>query len=548
MTPRLTLNRVRYDIDFNLMDQENHYRNATREVLEAIGIPTAASRRRRPGHLAAGRLRLRPVGRWRQSGARRLRPLRSAQHRRSCRRHYLPGTPTVECPRDAGEHRHRRGPAGHLSLWHRSGSATAHRCRDSLPRDSAGQWLDPNIRDPKTHQAHIGYAHTLAANTVVSVDYTHVEGRNEMRQINLNPIVNGRRVLADDFVRVFGVANVLSNVNVRADQQVPIRRADDALSAAVPAGHAAGALHARRRVFAWGSTGNRSGAGLAQDQFDLRGRRVGAERTRRAAPRRGHRRIRPPVRHPALAGFPGRECRPHNLTAGSDLNADGTNNDRWIDPATGKQVSLNTARGDPTSLLDLRTTKFIDLGGERTVGVFVEVFNVFNTVNFGGYKQRRNGRSSPSSRPVHPRHRLPASGPARRPVPALKAEDHRGADGSASIETNRLAVTPRYGNQIRIPVFHRLKNGFGGAPEIVVRRVVMGRHEYARVVGAHILHGVLRLQGIEIGIGHGHNRQIDASHTLDRRTLESVMSPALSRNSILNRYERNHIGNRAFPS
>lgn len=37
-----------------------------------------------------------------------------------------------------------------------------------------------------------------------------------MRQINLNPIVNGRRVLADDFVRVFGVANVLSNVNVRA--------------------------------------------------------------------------------------------------------------------------------------------------------------------------------------------------------------------------------------------------------------------------------------------------------------------------------------------
>ena len=40
MTPRLTLNLgVRYDIDFNLMDQENHYRNATREVLEAIGIP-----------------------------------------------------------------------------------------------------------------------------------------------------------------------------------------------------------------------------------------------------------------------------------------------------------------------------------------------------------------------------------------------------------------------------------------------------------------------------------------------------------------------------
>ena len=77
---------------------------------------------------------------------------------------------------------------------------------NSLPRNSAGQWLDPNIKDPRTHQLHIGYAHSLAANTVLSVDYTHVEGRNEMRQINLNPIVNGTRVLAPDFLRVFGVA------------------------------------------------------------------------------------------------------------------------------------------------------------------------------------------------------------------------------------------------------------------------------------------------------------------------------------------------------
>ena len=103
---------------------------------------------------------------------------------------------------------------------------------------------------------------------MVSVDYTHVEGRNEMRQINLNPIVNGRRVLADDFVRVFGVANVLSNVNVRARINRSRYDALTTLSAAVPAGHAAGALHARRRVFVEGSTGNRSGAGLAQDQFD----------------------------------------------------------------------------------------------------------------------------------------------------------------------------------------------------------------------------------------------------------------------------------------
>ena len=79
-------------------------------------------------------------------------------------------------------------------------------------------------------------------------------------------------------------------------------------------------------------------------------------------------------------------ARPYNLTAGSDLNADGTNNDRYIDPSTGQQVSYNAGRGDPTYLMDLRTTKFFDLGGggNRKVGVFIEAFNLLNAANFGG--------------------------------------------------------------------------------------------------------------------------------------------------------------------
>jgi hypothetical protein len=79
-------------------------------------------------------------------------------------------------------------------------------------------------------------------------------------------------------------------------------------------------------------------------------------------------------------------ARPYQLTAGADLNADGTNNDRYIDPATGQQVSYNAGRGDPTYLFDLRTTKFFNLGAgdSRRVGVFVEAFNLFNTANFGG--------------------------------------------------------------------------------------------------------------------------------------------------------------------
>jgi hypothetical protein len=81
--------------------------------------------------------------------------------------------------------------------------------------------------------------------------------------------------------------------------------------------------------------------------------------------------------------FQAASARPYNLTAGVDLNADGTNNDRYIDPATGKQVSLNSGRGDSTIVMDLRGTKYLPFGGERKLGIFVEAFNLFNRANFG---------------------------------------------------------------------------------------------------------------------------------------------------------------------
>ena len=91
--------------------------------------------------------------------------------------------------------------------------------------------------------------------------------------------------------------------------------------------------------------------------------------------------------------FQAATARPYNLTAGVDLNADGNNNDRMIDPATGKQVSINTGRGDNTVVMDLRSTKFFNLTGERKLGLFVELFNLFNAANFGG-SYTGNSRSS----------------------------------------------------------------------------------------------------------------------------------------------------------
>jgi hypothetical protein len=75
-------------------------------------------------------------------------------------------------------------------------------------------------------------------------------------------------------------------------------------------------------------------------------------------------------------------ARPYNLIAGSDLNRDGLNNDRYID-GSGKQVSIGAGRGDNTFVFDLRATKFVPFGGDRRLGLFVELFNVLNTVNHG---------------------------------------------------------------------------------------------------------------------------------------------------------------------
>ena len=116
-------------------------------------------------------------------------------------------------------------------------------------------------------------------------------------------------------------------------------------------------------------------------------------------------------------------ARAYNLTAGSDLNRDGNNNDRYIDPSTGQQVIINAGRGDPTFVFDLRTTKFIALGGEKRLGLFVEFFNLFNTVNFGSQYQG-NGRSATFQQPngYIPSIGYPRQAPTGGSVPLLGTE------------------------------------------------------------------------------------------------------------------------------
>jgi hypothetical protein len=388
--PSLTLNLgLRYDRDFNLMVQEKFTTNATRMALEAIGHPFGA-------YPETPKMDFSPrVGfAWDLSGEG-TRVVRGGyglyidQYNTAA----SAGDITGQSARPLNSLATRTNTAigaGELATFRFGIDPLPPQPTqgDRLANNSTGQWIHPDYNDPITHQAHIGYAHTLAANTTLAVDYTHIEGRREVRSTEANPLIGGRRLLANDFQRVFGNPTYLGSTRILAAIN---KSRYDGLTFMFQRRLPRATLQAHYTLAGaysyGGSTGNRSGAGLAQT-WD---RPLDPSEWGPNGPDERHRFVATGVfdiaygiqLSPVLQLV---SARPYNLTAGTDLNADGNNNDRYIDPSSGQQVSLNSARGDNTYVFDIRSTKFFGLGGggDRKIGIFVETFNVFNTANFGG--------------------------------------------------------------------------------------------------------------------------------------------------------------------
>jgi len=398
MNSRLTLNLgVRYDRDFNFYDETHYEMNATRLALERIGNPYSGLPKS-PGKDISPRVGF----------AYDL----SGDGRRVVRGGY--GIYFDQFNINGGNvsdiYSQNKRPMNVLATLTNTaigvGALATYRFgidpvppqpseANALPRAARGEWLNPDLKDPYNHQVHIGYAHELAANTVVSIDVTRIVGRRELRTLNINPIVNGQRVLAPDFLRVYGIPNPLNDVRILSSMN---KSRYDAMTIKLQRRLPRATLQAHYTLasaYAYGgSSAARGAAPLAQDSFAPLARSewgptVSDERHRVVA--MGVFDLPYGIQlSPILQAA---TARPYNLEAGTDVNADGTGtNDRWIDPATGQQVSINSQRGDPTMLVDLRTTKFFELGGEKRLGVFAEVFNVFNTVNFGR-EYSRNARS-----------------------------------------------------------------------------------------------------------------------------------------------------------
>jgi hypothetical protein len=267
---------------------------------------------------------------------------------------------------------------------------------------SGGYWFDPNITDPHNHQFHLGYSQALGPQAVFSADFTHIEGRNDFRALEINPFINGQRVLAPALAAAYGDPNLIGPIQIQCscnrnrydelamlfERRLPHAtfRATYVLSGAYAyGGQIAGSAYfvpqpvVYNQPFApgeWGPTPSDERHRIVlYGVFDL------------------------PLGIQLSPIFRWATPRPYNLLAGLDLNKDGTNNDRYVDPLLqgtfqacptcpvmqGQQVSHNAGRGNDFALLDLRATKFFRLGGpeRRRLGVFAELFNLLNRANFG---------------------------------------------------------------------------------------------------------------------------------------------------------------------
>jgi len=407
ITPKLTLNLgLRYDIDINLMDEDEFAQNATRQILEKIGDPNGGLPKTPKNNVSPR------VGFAYDLGGEGRRVLRGGFGV------YFDQYNTAASAGDITSQNKR--PLNALATLNNSsigvGELPTFRLMidplppqptegNRLPLNSQGQWINPTIVEPKTYQTHVGYAHTLAANTTLSVDYTWSEGRDELRPLNINPILNGQRRLASKLVANGLPANQFSSVMILSSINKSRYNALTFLFQRRMPRATLQAHYTYAHAYAYGgSTGNRSGSNqpMVWDQpfgpgewgptgADERHRLVGT----------GVFDIAYGIQLSPVLQLA--SARPYNLLAGTDLNGDGNSaangGDRYIDPATGKQVSLNSQRGDNTFVFDMRSTKFFNVGaGDRKVGIFVEMFNLFNTANFGAQYQG-NGRSATFRQP-----------------------------------------------------------------------------------------------------------------------------------------------------
>jgi hypothetical protein len=260
-----------------------------------------------------------------------------------------------------------------------------------------GQWVDPLLEQPETRQTSVGWSHELMANTVVTADYVHIEGKN----LNIRPRLNTQ---VDGGARRF--ADIAFSPNSGATRAA-ISRGKSEFDGLI--------LGLRRRLTrgvdftgSYTLSRGRSTIGTAGDELDTRyildstnpfddPRMLGPNRRTDARHRvTASATMQLPMGFRVAPIFIFRSALPVYLGEGVDLNRDGELNDLperavafdGFDSAgvakfkdIGACETIVCGRGAPFSQMNVRVSRTFRLAGHTSIEAIGEVFNLFNAIN-----------------------------------------------------------------------------------------------------------------------------------------------------------------------
>ena len=271
-----------------------------------------------------------------------------------------------------------------------------------------GQWVDPLLQQPYQMQTNAGWSHELTKDTVISVDYVNSLGRDLNTRARLNQrtpgsLSNPRRVSAA----------IGTNLNPNAASNRPaISNGKSKYDALI--------LSARRRLskgvdFTASYTLARATSTIGSAVDQLNATNIVDPNNPFDSPVQNGPTTDTDSRHrlsiSAVFELPGgfrlapfylfRTALPIALIDGRDLNLDGertdiparafavdsfnSDNGTTTIKDVGACETVNCGRGYKQQQLNLRVSKVFHLGGRANVEAIGELFNLFNTVNPGGF-------------------------------------------------------------------------------------------------------------------------------------------------------------------
>lgn len=257
------------------------------------------------------------------------------------------------------------------------------------------RYLDPRFTNPYTQQWSAGYERRFRELWSVNAGYTHVLGLHEhmVQEANPRPLGGGPRILADDFAAA-GIANPLGSIRLFASAN---RSRYDALNLTLRRSfHGRWYLNATytlSRAVTWGGRYSSSyNFGRPRVSiFDAFG--PGEHGTTSAD--EPHRLVASgifvlPGNVEVAPLLQAASARPYTLFSGNDDNGDavfggsgeeGIYGDRLT--VDGRQLPVNSRRGDPFFQLDLRVSRAFRLGDKGELRLLADFFNLTNADNFG---------------------------------------------------------------------------------------------------------------------------------------------------------------------